>query len=480
MARKRYSNGTIQQQQAPRPAFERLLQPMASQSSLSVFPQYSQSSATQSAIPQHQQLPQTSSSIEPRQASVAPSDRRDLRAVPVASTSKQQTPAPTTKPKKASTSLNPKDYWNNPGMRTLINWMTEPGNYERLNNKNAVSGQKPKDIKRQLLQHINEQEGTDWSAEQLKTKLQYMTRRYDQAKKIKNKTGKGDTTTESLQKRISDICPVFDRLAEVFEADLDRNPFIGWDSVSAVDIFDHDQEEEIDDLTSDEDENDVDEDDENGDNGDDDIGSQDNISTDAGKMKGKGKGPASKRRKIDTDLQNMKRMESVVASLAKQRQQALNLYESDRNDLTNREAALLAKDQEFTKIPIDKEIAHDAIMRQRYSDQERMLARRAEEHERRVEEHERRVEEHERRVEEHTRRAIELKEEKEEFKAQKDELKRLQDELKREQETLVKRWGTFFRATVNARDDPLRREEAMLAGLDGSLIPLIQGGNRTS
>ncbi|KAG0019044.1 hypothetical protein BGZ80_006381 [Entomortierella chlamydospora] len=267
--------------------------------------------------------------------------------------------------------------------------------------------------------------------------------------------GEGDTTKGSLQKRISDVCPVFNRLAEIFETDFDPNPLIGWDSITAVDNFNHDQEAEISSSSLDEDEDEVEEDDEveecdensEVDSSDDNTGFRNNTPT-AGRMMNKGGGPASKRRKIDPELQKLERLERAVASLAKPRQQALNQLEAIRNDLKNREAVLLAREQELTKTLHEREIAHAAVLRQQSLDHEKMLARRIEEHERRV---------------------IELKEEKEEFKAQKEESKAEKEELKKQREALAKRWGAFFRA-YNPRDDLRVQEEAVSAGLDGSLI----------
>ncbi|KAF9998317.1 hypothetical protein BGZ79_008004 [Entomortierella chlamydospora] len=244
-------------------------------------------------------------------------------------------------------------------------------------------------------------------------------------------------------------------LAEIFETDFDPNPLIGWDSITAVDNFNHDQEAEISSSSLDEDEDEVEEDDEveecdensEVDSSDDNTGFRNNTPT-AGRMMNNGGGPASKRRKIDPELQKLERLERAVASLAKPRQQALNQLEAIRNDLKNREAVLLAREQELTKTLHEREIAHAAVLRQQSLDHEKMLARRIEEHERRV---------------------IELKEEKEEFKAQKEESKAEKEELKKQREALAKRWGAFFRA-YNPRDDLRVQEEAVSAGLDGSLI----------
>lgn len=249
MTKKRDYNG-VQRVNSP---IQQTLKPIA--------PQHSQQTSQQthpiiSAIPDStptlQHVNQSSDSV-----SKSKSSRQTPQLRPAQTTRRLLSPAvPTSNVKAKKDSVNAKDYWNNPGMKTLVNWITEPGNYTRLNDKNAISGQKPADVKRQLAKRINEQEGTDWTPEQLKTKLQYLTRRYDQARKIKNSTGEGDTETETLKKRIEDICPVFDRLSEVFETDLDRNPLIGWDSITALDSFDHDKEEETDDLTSEESESD--------------------------------------------------------------------------------------------------------------------------------------------------------------------------------------------------------------------------------
>lgn len=104
-------------------------------------------------------------------------------------------------------------------MTTFFDWITNPHNHERLYKKNPISGQKPKDIRQEIANVVNNKHNTNWSEGQVKSKIAYVKSKYREAAK-KNSTGKGaQVSNEQL-----DICPEFVRLHEVYGGSLSANP----------------------------------------------------------------------------------------------------------------------------------------------------------------------------------------------------------------------------------------------------------------
>ncbi|KAF9200166.1 hypothetical protein BGZ59_003444 [Podila verticillata] len=115
-------------------------------------------------------------------------------------------------------------FWRNPGMKALIDWYTDYDNYKRLNAVRPTPGNKPIDVRKEIAAAVNNAEGTDWTEVTVKSKLQYVRKRYMEAKALKvSSTGEGTIGTVTLDSRVKEICPVYERLATVLSGSLVNN-----------------------------------------------------------------------------------------------------------------------------------------------------------------------------------------------------------------------------------------------------------------
>ncbi|KAI8604346.1 hypothetical protein EDD21DRAFT_350999 [Dissophora ornata] len=118
-----------------------------------------------------------------------------------------------------------KSFWTTPGMPAFIDWLTDPYNYSRLHNKYATSGQKVKDIHKEIAMYINDAyalENIVWSEEQVKSKIQYIKQKYKDAKNM-TLIGEGSMDSDTLRARLEKICPPFERLDAVMGSSLSAN-----------------------------------------------------------------------------------------------------------------------------------------------------------------------------------------------------------------------------------------------------------------
>ncbi|KAF8949227.1 hypothetical protein BGZ52_006016 [Haplosporangium bisporale] len=131
------------------------------------------------------------------------------------------TPAPqsTAAPEGYQGTLKSSSFWVQEGMTTFFDWITNPHNHERLYKKNPISGQKPKDIRQEIANVVNNKHNTKWTEGQVKSKIAYVKSKYREAAK-KNSTGQGaQVSNEQLE-----VCPEFLRLHEVYGGSLSANP----------------------------------------------------------------------------------------------------------------------------------------------------------------------------------------------------------------------------------------------------------------
>ncbi|OAQ26926.1 hypothetical protein K457DRAFT_157300 [Linnemannia elongata AG-77] len=115
--------------------------------------------------------------------------------------------------------LRPSSFWVQEGMDTFFDWITNPHNHQRLHKKNPVSGQKPKDIRQEIANVVNNKHNTKWTELQVKSKIAYVKSKYRDVAKM-NSTGLG---AQVVAKQL-EVCPEFTRLHEVYGRILAVNP----------------------------------------------------------------------------------------------------------------------------------------------------------------------------------------------------------------------------------------------------------------
>ncbi|KAG0212276.1 hypothetical protein BGX31_001530 [Mortierella sp. GBA43] len=109
------------------------------------------------------------------------------------------------------------------GMDTLVDWVTDTGNY------------KPSTLKRtrfykkrlvhtygDIAKHINSIHGTKWNRDTLNNALCFLRSSYDRAKKILESTRGNIEKDATLRDKVLTVCPPFEKLQTVFEPPLKR------------------------------------------------------------------------------------------------------------------------------------------------------------------------------------------------------------------------------------------------------------------
>ncbi|KAG0247564.1 hypothetical protein BG011_001296 [Mortierella polycephala] len=115
-------------------------------------------------------------------------------------------------------------FWRNPGMKTLIDWYTDIDNYKRLHTVRPTAGNRPGDVRKEIAAFVNRTEGTSWTEATVKAKLQYVKKRFMDAKDLKERTaGKRNLGAATFEGRARDICPVYEKLARVLSGSLVSN-----------------------------------------------------------------------------------------------------------------------------------------------------------------------------------------------------------------------------------------------------------------
>ncbi|KAI8348960.1 hypothetical protein B0O80DRAFT_172978 [Mortierella sp. GBAus27b] len=106
------------------------------------------------------------------------------------------------------------------GIDTLVDWITDAGNYESSTNRRSIFGQKKLvHSHRDIASYINSIHGTEWSQQTVANRLIWLKKVYDRAKKISTSASKGrNTETDTtLREKVLTVCPPFKRLHTVFE-----------------------------------------------------------------------------------------------------------------------------------------------------------------------------------------------------------------------------------------------------------------------
>ncbi|KAF9275401.1 hypothetical protein BGZ74_004037 [Mortierella antarctica] len=192
---------------------------LAPLSSPSLF--FAPPNTAQSAIPQSTQSNMAKRSreghpIQPAPLAIRPATRSSTPSQAMSPTPVLQSVAA---PEGYQGTLKASSFWVQEGMATFFDWITNPHNHERLYKKNPISGQKPKDIRQEIANVVNNKHNTKWTEGQVKSKIAYVKAKYREAAK-KNSTGKGaQVSNEQLE-----VCPEFVRLHEVYGGSLSANP----------------------------------------------------------------------------------------------------------------------------------------------------------------------------------------------------------------------------------------------------------------
>ncbi|KAG0324760.1 hypothetical protein BGZ99_001481 [Dissophora globulifera] len=144
-----------------------------------------------------------------------------------------------------------KSFWTTPGMATLIDWMSDPHNYQRLQNKDPALGQKAMAIRKEIAKYVKDarpEEDINWKDYQIKSKIQYIRKKYQAAKDLSSTIEGflGPEESDALLARQLKICPPFER----FESAENSIPLVNSLAFQQTLDIDNDSDEFTDDLSS--------------------------------------------------------------------------------------------------------------------------------------------------------------------------------------------------------------------------------------
>ncbi|KAF9429272.1 hypothetical protein BGZ76_001560, partial [Entomortierella beljakovae] len=253
-----------------------------------------------------------------------------------------------------------KSFWLSAEVDALVEWLIDPDNHEKLNRKKPISGQKLTDIHAEIAVYINSKCQSNWDRGIVKSKIEYVKKKYDQARAISQSTGAGDAEKETLREQMLDICPHFDRFHEVYGGSLSRNPPSFKESITFEDIqprsqprkrrlIDDDESEESSDLEIHAADENLDPTSENGD--DDRESTRSNVTP-------RGTGSTDKRpkkRNIKSHEQYYEALRWIQDSADRAEENRAREAEDHRKDLRRREMALEAREKDFRDKLLDKE-----------------------------------------------------------------------------------------------------------------------------
>ncbi|KAI7819522.1 hypothetical protein BC939DRAFT_460008 [Gamsiella multidivaricata] len=109
-------------------------------------------------------------------------------------------------------------------MDALLDWVTDPENDARLRNVGRVSGTKLCDIYREVALLVNQQCGTEWKSDEVRSNIRGIEKKYKDAHTLAASTGEGHDGSKGLLERIREICPPYDRLYLVYASSVVKNP----------------------------------------------------------------------------------------------------------------------------------------------------------------------------------------------------------------------------------------------------------------
>ncbi|KAF9945738.1 hypothetical protein BGZ72_001060 [Mortierella alpina] len=110
-------------------------------------------------------------------------------------------------------------FWSSEGTEAVVDWISHPENYRRLNNPRPVAGSRVQDIHQEIADWIKAERNVDLGAKQIKSKIGYIKRKYREALALSS-TGVG----ENVRQRQEGQCPPFERLHAVFNSSPSLHP----------------------------------------------------------------------------------------------------------------------------------------------------------------------------------------------------------------------------------------------------------------
>ncbi|KAF9190777.1 hypothetical protein BGZ50_009828 [Haplosporangium sp. Z 11] len=137
-----------------------------------------------------------------------------------------------------------RSFWTAPGMNELVDWLTDFDNHKRLHAVRPVSGQRPVDVRKEISAYIKERCGAEMDEAQIKSKIQYAKKRYQEAKELTERTGEGDTESGTLRERMLELCPDYDRFHAIYAGNLALDPPAPIESTSNVEGHGFDESSE--------------------------------------------------------------------------------------------------------------------------------------------------------------------------------------------------------------------------------------------
>lgn len=181
-------------------------------------PSYLYVSSHSTAIPQSSSNPRTDFSTQSPTPTPSPLLLAEHSMPP-----EQSVPPEHQRENAASKDPKKQSFWEVLGTSTLVDWLADYDNHKRLNAPRPVSGCKPIDVRKEIAALVNRTHGTEWDESNVKSKIQYAKKKYQDAKAILASTGEGNTDYAILRKRILEICPPFDRLHAVYSGTLSHD-----------------------------------------------------------------------------------------------------------------------------------------------------------------------------------------------------------------------------------------------------------------
>ncbi|KAG0355601.1 hypothetical protein BGZ54_001098 [Gamsiella multidivaricata] len=164
--------------------------------------------------------------------SIIPSVRPIVSKTPAAAIPhRASNPASTAGPSSSNDNeVDGKGLWNKNGMNTLVNWITDADSYDSYFGK-RLADVTLSHLQEEIAQHINQQNiskgklGTlSWTKGMVKSRMEYLKKKYDIASTELKKTGAGNTEEGTLMDLVRDICPCYEKLNAVFHGTLARDP----------------------------------------------------------------------------------------------------------------------------------------------------------------------------------------------------------------------------------------------------------------
>ncbi|KAF9430028.1 hypothetical protein BGZ94_008625 [Podila epigama] len=294
---------------------------------------------------QHSVHPRSNSAIMVRPKPIMPKRLLEIRQQPKSSEIQAVGASLNHVPESlASTASKASAFWTHKGMDTFFDWITNPVNNERLYKKNPVSGQKTKDLHKEIAALVNRTHNVQWTPAQVKSKIAYTRTKYREAARLKS-TGEGSNVVF----RQLEICPLFQRLHEVYGGSLLANLPPPRQTTRLV------QEYTLS-VSSGEETSDLENIDESDDHSD--------TQTTRGTVRGASEDRSSKRRKF-TSGSSGHDISSTMDMILKISRQQGQTYDETRAELRRRELVIEQRERELTdKLLKRAEDSHDRLRKE--------------------------------------------------------------------------------------------------------------------